>query len=467
MILIGAYYEWAVRATGTRFEWGQDLRGYYNYLGRALAVGTLHLPIEPAPELLALPNPWDPVANDPYRMHDMVLFGGRYYLYHGVGPALLLFAPWRLLTGHDLPENFAVALFCFFGFVFYAAALLRLLAVSDSMPGPPLLTLLLLGLGLCQSAPYLCSRTTVYEIPIAGGYLCIAAAVFCLTRGITSGSPVPWLAASGMMFGIAISCRPHLGFAGATSLVALLLTRHLRHSEVTVSLRAIAAFVAPFLLCGGMVAAYNYSRFGDAFEFGIRYLLAGESNQQRIHLSGANLITGLYYFLVSPPDFSPVFPWIRLALRYPFNESAYPFPPGYFLEPTAGALLIAPVIIGAILPGKRGGAATFLFWTVSLCSVAVLLFVASTGFTTQRYIVDFLPSAVFAALANVAIQIHRRSRITRLALTAALCLLVVYSVVANLALGITGPYDELLGNSRGVMCELLGGSVLSSSSVQC
>ena len=42
----------------------------------------------------------------------MALYRGRYYLYHGVAPAVLLFTPWRLVTGHDVPENFALALFC-------------------------------------------------------------------------------------------------------------------------------------------------------------------------------------------------------------------------------------------------------------------------------------------------------------------------------------------------------------------
>src|SRR5262249_24890305 len=110
VLAVGGYDYWAVRAAGYRFEWGRDLGGYYDYLGRAFAHGTLALPIQPRPELLALSNPYDPAANEPYRMHDMAFYHGRYYLYHGAGPAVFLFAPWRLLTGHDLPENFALFL---------------------------------------------------------------------------------------------------------------------------------------------------------------------------------------------------------------------------------------------------------------------------------------------------------------------------------------------------------------------
>lgn len=453
---IGCYYWWAVRATGSNFYWHNDLPGYYNYLGRALAAGKLHLPIDPSPELLALPNPWDPQANDPYRMHDLVLFGGRYYLYHGAGPAVLLFVPWRLITGHDLPENFAVALFCFGGFLFLTGALLRVLTLCDCMPGPFLLAAMLLALGLCHSAPYLCNRIWVYEIPIAGGYFCVAGAMFFLARGLSSRRPPPWLFASGMMFGLAISCRPHLGLVGAICL-AVLITCLIagRRRGLSLDWRGVAAFSMAFCVCGAAVALYNYARFGNPFEFGLRYLLAGGTNQQGINLSAANLIPGLYYMLASPPGFSLVFPWVRLQLKLPFGANDYPLPQGYFLEPTVGALFLAPVIIAAFFPLPRHSLMKAVFWRAlmqvlfrtSLWScIAVLLFVAATGFTTQRYMVDFLPLAVFAAILNLACQIAVRKGSARTALSGTFGVLTIYAVVANLALGITGPYDDMLAH---------------------
>ena len=85
-----------------------------------------------------------------------------------------------------------------------------------------------------------------------------------------------------------------------------------------------------------------------------------------------------------------------------------------------------------------------LFWTMVASSAAVLLFVALTGFTSHRYEVDFLPLAVLAAVIGVGIQIARSAGIKRAALIGAFAALVAYSAVANLALGITGPYDEML-----------------------
>jgi hypothetical protein len=438
-LLVGCYYWWAVRAAGDRIEWNGDLRGYYNYLGQAFASGHLHLPITPSSELLALKDPWDPKQNDPYRMHDMVLFGGKYYLYHGAGPAVLLFAPWRRITGHDLPENVAVAVFCIGGFLFYSAALMRVLEDCGNPAGPGLRAFLLLTLGVGQSVPYLCSRVGVYEVAIAGGFCSVAAGIYFLSRGLTASRPASSLAAAGLMFGLALACRPHLGFVGFICFAALVIYIALKHGE-RIRWRDAAWYLVAFTASGLMVAVYNYVRFGDPFEFGLRYLLAGDEAQQRVRLSGASLIPGLYYMLICPPDFSPVFPWVRLALRLPFDASHYPLPRGYFLEPVAGALFVAPVLVAIAFRVSLSRRLKSLSWTVVLSSVAILLFVAMTGFTTQRYLVDFVPLGVFAALIKVSCQPgHRLMRVVTLALMG-------WGVIVNLALGITGPFDDILAN---------------------
>ena len=437
-VTVGSYYLWSVRAAGDKFYWGYDLGGYYNYLGRAFAHGRLHLPIQPSRELLALANPWDPAVPDSYKMQDMAFFNGRYYLYHGAGPAVILFTPWRLLTGHDLPENFALFLLCFGGFLFSCGTLLRLLALADAEPGPLLLALMLFALGICQGVPYLLNRVFVYEIAIGGGYFCLSGAMFFLAGSIESRRRAWWLAMSGLMFGLAISCRPHLGLAGAIALAGLAASPNRTRSSLI-------SFTAPLILVGAAVAAYNYQRFGNPFEFGIRYLLTG-ANQNRIKLTAGNVMPGLYFMLFCPPDFSPVFPWVRLVLRYPFNSPNFHFPAGYVIEPIVGALFCAPLVVGAwfVAVVRRLANVRILLWIALISSLAVLLFLTATGFTTQRYEVDFLPLAVLAAVANFGILIARCSGVTRGAVTAAFAVLVACSAIVNLALGISGPYDQML-----------------------
>jgi hypothetical protein len=433
---IGSYYLWQVRSAGFSFDWVHDQGGYYNYLARGFASGHLSVPITPSPELLAQPNPWDPAVNESLKMHDMALFNGRYYLYHGPGPAVLLFTPWRLITGRDMPERFAIFLLCFGGFLFSCGALIRLLALAGANLSPPLLAVMLLALGLCQSTPYLLSRVWVYEVAIAGGYFCISGALFFLVRGIESSRSSYWLGASGLMFGLAVACRPHLGLVGVIALGGLAI--YLGRS------RGVIAFLIAFGLAGAAVALYNYQRFGDPFEFGVRYLLSGP-NQNRIKLASANLAPGLYYWLACPPEFGPVFPWVRLALRHPFNSLDYPFPPGSYIEPVAGVIFLAPFLVGALFVAWSSKVRVLL-WTVLASSAAVLLFVMATGFTTQRYETDFLPAAVLVALANFGIHISSSKGLRRTILTSVFVLAIASGAVVNMALAISGPYDEMLKN---------------------
>lgn len=432
-LLVGAYYLWCVRATGQKFQWVYDLGGYYNYLARGLAHGHLYVDLEPSPKLLAIANPYADTVDESLKMHDMVLYRGHYYLYHGVAPAILLFTPWRLITGHDVPENFALAVFCFAGFLFSVGALLRLLALAHAPASPALLAILLLALGACQGVPYLLGRIWVYEIAIGCGYCCLSGAIYFLTRSFSSTRSAVWLAAAGLMFGVSIGCRPHLGLAGVIATIALAVT-FLRKRR----LAAILPFLGPLVVVGLMIALYNHQRFGNPFEFGIHYLL-GNPLLNRTELAGRFFGPGIYYLLFCAPDFSLVFPFVRLAFRYPFHAD------GYFLEPTAGSLFLAPFLIGILLvPLARG--VRMLLGVVVASAAAVMLFVAGTGFTSQRYEVDFLPLAVLAAAAGSAIAIARSRGWQRRALTGVLGVLVTAGLATNLALGLAGPYDDLLKN---------------------
>jgi len=459
--LVGAYDLWAVRATGLRFNWGLDLSGYYDLLGRAFAAGHLYLPIQPSPQLLAQPNPWDPSVDWTLKLSDAALFNGRYYLYFGAAPAVLLFTPWRLATGHDLPQNFGVFVFAFGGFLFACGSLIGWLDFAGVRPGSFVLALLLLALGVCQGVPYLLNRPEVYEVAIACGYFSTSAGVFFLVRGVGSRQPTCWLAASGLMFGIAVASRPHLVFTGLIAATGLAIS-FVRRKGFAGGLRsrAFLAFCLAYMLVGAAVAAYNNARFGNPLEFGLKYQLAGRG-QNRLDFSTHNLIPGLYFMLLSRPELSPVFPWIRMVFRFPFDSAErYPLPPDYFIEPSVGALWIAPFVVAALfIPSTRWltmhskassrAEVRTVLWTVTAGCMAVLVFLISNHLSTQRYEVDFLPLGVWGAMVTLGIYVSLASGFRRHALTALLAGVVLYSAVANLALGIGGPYFEFLKNRPG------------------
>ena len=424
--VVAIYYLWAARSATGGFEWGRDPGGYYNLLGRAFAGGHLYLPVEPNPELLRLKNPWDPAVDDTLKMHDMALFNRRYYLYHGAAPAVLLFAPWRMFSGHDFPENAALFLFCLGGFVFSAATVLRLLRDSGLAPGPLLLALILLAVGVCTNVPFLFSRIWVYEIAIACGYFCVSAAFYFLVRG---GKYAPAL--SGIFFGAAVASRPHLVLCGVIS--AVWLAFFARRGK-----RELAGFLLAYGCAGAAIALYNYQRFGNPLEFGLQYMVTG-GHHNLLNPHPHNWPIGVYFMLLAPPHFSSVFPWVWMLMRYPFDSPFYAFPPHYFIEPTVGALWLAPFLLAVV-------AARGVFLTIAVAAFAVSGFLMTTQMSTQRYEVDFLPLAVTAAAGAAGVFIARRRGIARAVLTLLFGACVLFGVVVNFGLGISGPYEELRKN---------------------
>jgi hypothetical protein len=256
-------------------------------------------------------------------------------------------------------------------------------------------------------------------------------------------------------FGLAIGCRPHLGLAAVCTFPLILL---FRESGTRAELgilnserwrRDILPFCLPVILCCLGLAAYNYARFGNPLEFGLRYQL-GEASYQNVRLSMENIVPGLYYLLLSPPNLVAEFPFVRLAIRQPFDAGINVLPARYFLELTGGLLALSPIALIAFLTpfcrklfaGTRGVFAFGL--TMLVFTAGCILFLAATGLTSQRYEVDFAPFLVFVACVMACVLVAFLRRWARALAATALVGLLLYTIGANLALAIQGPYDQFI-----------------------
>ena len=467
LFIVGALYFWVIGigAESRRFAWNSDLDkvyglpspaiakggygvyGYYDLLARAFVAGQLYLPVKPQPELLALPNPWQDPINGPYRLLDTVLYKQRFYLYHGPAPVLLLFAPWYRLTAHALPENFAAFLFALGGYFFLSLLFMDVLSHLPSRISVALVTLCLLAIGIGQSVPYMLHRALLYEVAIACGFCCVSAGFYFLFRWLTvPGKRVLWAGLSGLSFGLAIGCRPHLGLAAVAAFLFMLL---LPDRGTRFARKDLAALCLPVILCGLGIAAYNYARFGNPLEFGLRYQL-GENSYLNVHLAMENVVPGLYYLLLCPPNLVAEFPFFRLALRQPFDAMMNVLPPRYFLELTGGLFALSPIALIALLAPlcrKRLAASQGVFafvLTMLGFTAGCILFMAATGLTSQRYEVDFAPFLVFVACVAACELLGYFGQWMRGFATVALVALLLYTISANLALAIQGPYDQFV-----------------------
>jgi hypothetical protein len=453
--VVACFYVWTATSSANPIEFGGGKTDYYNLQSDAFVHGRLSLLVQPAKELLALPDPYDPAANAQYRLHDLSLYHDRYYLPWGPTPALTLFIPFRALGLGDMPENLAVVLFSLGGLVF--SVLLFRLLLQRFLPGTPawLEVVAVVALALSNVAPFVLRRPAVYEVAVSAGYFFVFAGLYLLAKGTFAEKPsLPHLGLGSLCLGLAGGCRPHLLLAGCA--VALCWWWLAWRKDRATRLRVAAVLGAPLLVCVAALLVYNAARFHSPTEFGQTYQLAGVEVREKETFELGYVVPGLYYYLVAPA---------RLTLDFPyFQLPPPPFYPGHVpagydgVEVTGGLLTNVPILIfllGAVpfvlsrrlrLPTGLGGIAT-AFVLVGGALVLVLSF-AFWG-TTMRYEMDFaslfLLAALLVWLAAVAATRQPLRRVLAVGGTA----LVAYGALVGVAISMTGYYDSLRTGSPG------------------
>jgi hypothetical protein len=315
-LMAGCFYLWtAMGPARPRIYSYRDPSGYYPLLTAGFRSGHLYAAIAPSPELLALPDPYDPVSNAPYRVHDMSLFRGHYYLYYGAAPVLLFFWPFVALTGKYPTEALATGLFCA-GAV--AAGIALLLGIRRRhFPGAPTLALVLAVacLGFATPLNLLAQSPQFYQVAISCGVFLQALMLWAAFRSLDSKRGVAWLSAAGLFFGLSVAARPNY----MTGIIALLVVvaakcRAIAGSDPKARRRVcinVASWaLLPPALCGAALLLYNAMRFGSVFELGTHYQLAGSSVMNLQQFSLGNLVPHLGVYLFEPATWQTYFPFL-------------------------------------------------------------------------------------------------------------------------------------------------------------
>lgn len=363
--------------------------GYYALLTAGFRSGHTYLPLEPHPALLALADPYDPVANAPFRAHDMSLWHGRYYLYFGVTPVLLLFWPVAALTGWYPTETAAVAIFSFGGFL---AAVVLLQAVRRRhFPKIPVWPVAMGALCLCFGSPVqaLVAEGRFYEVPVSCAFLLLMLMFGAIYRSLHSPRrSLAWMAAASLAFGLSVGARPNYLFAGS-SLLVLWAWAVSKDSPVKAiersGLKAALAIIGPAALCGCGLMIYNRARFGSPFDFGVQYALTGADNRNLpLFYLGHVRPQGYEYFL-GPGSWQRYFPFFSTPPTKPYGFLRY-FPWCWL-----GLLVFLPLGRG---DGGRERPWRILALAVGTAFVCNLIPLLCFFGTVDRYMSDFLPAAL-------------------------------------------------------------------------
>jgi hypothetical protein len=436
---------------------------YFTALADAFLDGNLHLAIQPAPELLAKRNPYDP-GHSKLWVWDATLHEGRYYLYWGPVPALLAAAV-KLVAGRALEVGDGwLGLAFVLGRLAVGTAIL-VLVLRRLFPGlPPWHAAPALAVfGLANPYPFDLGRVGVYEAAIEGAQLFLLAGLLLGLRAIGgAGSPSRQrvlLGLAGCAWGVALACRISL-IVAVLALVPLSAwlscpQAPARRREAAIRLVSTGAPVALAIFWLGF---YNFARFGSWIDFGAAHQLG----LLPYSFSIFRFLPNLHAYLLREVLISCRFPFVFAPFHATALTPSWVFAKqtGYMpLEPTVGMLVAAPcVLFGAVAvwraaplvsAGARTGAGLgerdrLYLWLVAACLTITLLGpVPALGmqFSTMRFLADFTSAALLlAAIGFWTLLSGAKSARRRRVIASAGALLGVYTLAAGILIGFQGGY---------------------------
>lgn len=311
LIFVLFVYSW-IATEGREPFWQYHPDGWYNLLVDGFLKGQLNFPVQVDPRLIALSDPYDPAANAPYRLHDMAYYKGKFYLYYGVTPAIVLYLPIRLLTGLVLPDNAAIVFFLFGGLLFAFGTITQIKNTYFPETKNWIMLVCLAVLSFASVSPYILKRTMMYEVASSCGYFFLTGTVYFLVKAVLKPKNVFLvLCVSSLFLGLAVGGRPH--FIVTILVFPFIVLKVFKSIEPKNKILAIVCLFSPFFFYMAWIAVYNYLRFENPFEFGWKYILAGHCVLKYKFLNLENINPGFYLYLFTKPIVDNNLPYVHLS----------------------------------------------------------------------------------------------------------------------------------------------------------
>lgn len=205
LILLG--YVWWI-SLGLWSPWTPSTH-YYDLMATAFRHGQLALETQPDPALLALEDPYEPDNREGIPvLWDATLYEGRYYLYWGPAPALLLTLV-KFFYTPEIGDNFLTFFFMAGLFLFLTLLALELWKKYFQETPRWLVVSGILLLGLVNPLPFVLLDPRIYEAAVAAGQFFFVGGLFFLFTAFDKPN-ISRLTLAGACFALAVGSRTTL-----------------------------------------------------------------------------------------------------------------------------------------------------------------------------------------------------------------------------------------------------------------
>jgi hypothetical protein len=404
----------ALLAASRSYVWARPAADEpYNLMVEGFRSGRVWIAEEAPAQLAKAANPYAfatyrPYLKPPWNLTDLSYYRGHLYAYFGVTPAVILFWPYRALTGGWLHQSFAVLAFCVLGYALSVGLAVAGWRRYFPRVGPLAGPVIALFLGSVTTLPVFLVRPGLYEVSISCAFALTMLSLVALwnwwhrPRGKTG-----WLALASLAYGLAIGARPSLLFGASVLLlpVATSFRAALRDRVRVPWLRYLGAALLPISAVGAGLAAYNCARFGDPLQFGHDYQLSGNNVYGTKSFDPRFFWGNFRLYFLEPLRWHGTFPFV-------WGPVCPPLAPGHLpVEFFFGALTNMPVLLcAALVPlpwiairrGSDGGGGPVGFSAALLIlflagAIPICFYAGATG----RYLLDFVPALALLSLSGL------------------------------------------------------------------
>ncbi len=433
-------YIWVV-SIGLWTTWPNET-SYYDLLATAFSHGQISLEVQPDPALFTLENLYEPGSREGIPvLWDASLYKGKYYLYWGPTPAMLL-ALIKPFYTQPIGDKIPTFVFVTGTFIFITMLILELWK-KYYLETPRWAILLGIAFaGLVNPMLYILIEARIYEAAIISGQFFLIGGLYWLFTAFNHPSTTR-LSLAGLFFALAIGSRTTLALPIAFLALITLIWAIKSQRERVFAL--ITAFALLLILGTVSYGWYNQARFDSITEFGLRYQLTSYNLYETLDETFS-----LEY--IPPNTYKTLFNTLERRITFPFLfptrwagpswlEGSYP---NFYLllaEGITGILVGSPFMIFAFLAGLNKNK-TFRWILTCLAGASLLTFFTLQifFFTTMRYLLDLIPALSLLAVIGFwqgLTELKTRPIAWRLFTTLGV-VLCIYSIAISLLLPISG-----------------------------
>ncbi len=416
-VIIGIYVWFAT--AGTWIKWPAP-SSYYDWLANSFVQGKVSLDVKVDPKLLTLPDPFDFASrtqNGVRYLWDASLYDGKYYLYWGPIPAIIL-AAIKIIHPMGI-SDLIIAFVAAVGLLVFQTILITRIWLHFFQRLP--VWTLILGIflaGLVVPITWMINRPKIYEASVLSAQLFLMGGVYFAYIAFEKDEiSAGWLALASTFWVCAIASRTIIVFA-IIFFVFFILAGVIRKHGITWTFHFNALILAlgiPMMLGAIGLGWYNFARFGSVFEFGLKYQLTSNNiykNGNRL-FSSQYITANIYNYLLNPPKEIRPFPYFRATDGVDDEAFGLPIPELYYAEKVTGAVYVLPFMAFAFFPIMKvitkkisrkqdaHGAGWNLDWlSLALCG-GIIVEVASMllfFYATMRYFADVTPMLILLAI---------------------------------------------------------------------